>query len=301
MRLVTLLALALALPVLPSLAQDAAGGKILYSRKDGQRWALRVMNADGTGDRELPGPTSAVNLFPTWSPDGKRVAFMGGPSAQFREFQLYLMNADGSGLKVVNAASRIAGLPAWSPDGKRLAYVAGDEEPNVFLADAEGEGARRINPEGSGAVFPFWKGTDILGYTKITPDVRKSELVLQKLDGAPETVMAMDHITFSGANGLSPDGKRLVFAAVNPETRMGSLRVWEFDTKGETTLSEFEAPQGEEAAGFPTGCWSPDGKSMLISRKTDKGTGLFLISEDGKTEKRLTPEGADCYFPAWSK
>ena len=59
---------------------------------------------------------------PTWSPDGRRVAFRGGPDG---DSEIWVVNADGTGLAKltdtpnVDASDRFASQPAWSPDGRR--------------------------------------------------------------------------------------------------------------------------------------------------------------------------------------
>src|SRR5437762_3816393 len=70
-------------------------GKIVYARQDGERVLLHVMNADGTGDAVVPGQTATFNLLPAWSPDGKRIAFMGGGKQEGAH--VFLINADGTG------------------------------------------------------------------------------------------------------------------------------------------------------------------------------------------------------------
>ena len=60
--LVALMAM-LVLAPLAVRGEEVPGGKIVYSRKVGDRYLLHLMNADGKEDRELPGQTAAVNLF----------------------------------------------------------------------------------------------------------------------------------------------------------------------------------------------------------------------------------------------
>ena len=123
-------------------AADAPGGSIVYSRSDGGRFLLHVMNADGSGDRLLPGQTAQVNLFPSWSPDGKRIAFTTAPAVNAPTHGVALINADGTGLVDLPVPSMRAGLAAWSPDGKQLAFISGEEIPAVYVCGADGNGQR---------------------------------------------------------------------------------------------------------------------------------------------------------------
>jgi Tol biopolymer transport system component len=98
------------------------GTKIAYFDIDeGQGHTLRVMNADGTGDRMLL-DGQAVDCYypswiirPAWSPDGTHIAF----SCYEHEHGIRVVNADGSGLRTVipNGLN-----PYWSPDGSRIAF-----------------------------------------------------------------------------------------------------------------------------------------------------------------------------------
>ncbi len=82
---------------------------------------IYVMNADGSGERKLASSNAA---YPTWSPDGKEIAFSrerddGSGSS------LYVMDADGSGEPTM-LTSETPGArdtnPAWSPDGTKIAF-----------------------------------------------------------------------------------------------------------------------------------------------------------------------------------
>jgi Tol biopolymer transport system component len=107
----------------PPIAPD--GTRATYISSDGY---LEIMNIDGTGRRTLV--KQAIAGISSWSPDGKRIAFV---STIQGEYQLYVINADGSGLVNVNEANHPGysdALPVWSPDGLHLAFVSSPLSPD---------------------------------------------------------------------------------------------------------------------------------------------------------------------------
>jgi len=81
-------------------------------------WTIFVLNADGTGFRLLDTGTAGHDRAPTWSHDGKRLAY---EVDRGRSSTVYTINVDGTRRNVV---ARNAGWPAWSPDGSTIAYSA---------------------------------------------------------------------------------------------------------------------------------------------------------------------------------
>jgi TolB protein len=92
-------------------------------------------------------------MYPTWSPDGARLAFMswrGGPTA------VYTMNADGTDQRqVVRMSTGSAIDPRWSPDGASLLFVhvpeqaanesqAATQSRHIYVADAKTGAIRRL-------------------------------------------------------------------------------------------------------------------------------------------------------------
>ncbi len=61
----------------------------------------------------------ASDSFPAWSPDGRRIAF---ESDRDGNDEIYVMNADGSGVTRLTDNDAIDRSPAWSPDGRRIAF-----------------------------------------------------------------------------------------------------------------------------------------------------------------------------------
>jgi Tol biopolymer transport system component len=118
------------------------------------------MNADGSGHRNLT-RNRAQDYFPTWSPDGRKIAFIRTRnSSRFHghPFELWVMNADGSGQRrLTRDAWHIQGPPLlddhkhamrpprWSPDGRKLLFVSrSNSSPEVYVINADGSGQRRL-------------------------------------------------------------------------------------------------------------------------------------------------------------
>ena len=91
---------------------------------------IYVMNADGSGVRRLTfdggdpeQPTEPMHdsLNPAWSPDGTRVAF---DTTRDGNREVYVINANGSGLVNVSQHTASDYAPTWSPDGSQLTFTS---------------------------------------------------------------------------------------------------------------------------------------------------------------------------------
>jgi Tol biopolymer transport system component len=83
---------------------------------------IYVANADGTGSFTRLGAAAddtVSDWSPTWSPDGRLIAFVRGPgvvnAGDVRSDGLYVMNVDGSEARRVANPAGGAGRPAWKP------------------------------------------------------------------------------------------------------------------------------------------------------------------------------------------
>ena len=84
------------------------------------------------------------DLSPTWSPDGKQIAFLSDryDGAGIRSYMLdvFVMNADGTDMRRLTHTTGATGAPQWSPDGEWIAFV--DDSENVY-------NIYRMRPDGS--------------------------------------------------------------------------------------------------------------------------------------------------------
>jgi TolB protein len=141
--------------------RSGAGAKIAFERAFGPitndtaaAVAILTMNADGSGLKQLTQkkkPTSAEDHIPSWSPDGKRIAFQrynttaqpAGRSA------IYVMNADATHLRRLTPRSMDASNPRWSSDGTRIAFNDYAEDvpnksANVYTIRPDGTSLRKV-------------------------------------------------------------------------------------------------------------------------------------------------------------
>lgn len=105
-----------------------------------------VMNADGSNKHQVTNLGSG-SFAPFFTPDGKKIIFCTnyfdenkGDRKKQPNFDLVLVNVDGTGIERVTFNSTFDGFPMFSPDGRKLAFASNrnDAKPgdtNVFIAD----------------------------------------------------------------------------------------------------------------------------------------------------------------------
>ncbi len=119
-----------------------------------------VMNADGTGRRNLTGDSDLTDsFFPTWSPDGKKIVFHSRRRFPDRtRDDIFAITTDGKELEQLTEDGRSTS-PVYVLDGKKIAYVShrgGDS--NIYLMDTNGRNAVKLTktPPGIDNKDPSW-------------------------------------------------------------------------------------------------------------------------------------------------
>src|SRR6188508_387922 len=91
---------------------------------------------------------------PSWSPDGRRIAFY---SDRDGNAEIYVMNADGSGVRRLTNTKADEGYPSWSPDGRTITFDS-DRDGNfeIYAMDADGSNPRRLTNHPARDVSASW-------------------------------------------------------------------------------------------------------------------------------------------------
>jgi TolB protein len=192
-----------------------------------------VMNADGTGERELTHNAAARTIPPAWSPDGRRIAFASGRDGNF---EIYVINADGSRQRRLTRNTGRDDAPVWSPDGRRIAF---ESNWQVYVMNADGSGQRRLTRNAARNFAPAWSpdGQRIaferrVGRQKYSPcsgcgRASTFEVWVMNADGTEARMLARD-----GAQpSWSPDGAKLAFE------RQSDIYVMTADGSGQRNLT----------------------------------------------------------------
>ncbi len=96
--------------------------------------------------------STATNVRPAWSPDGKSIAFQ---SNRDGPYHIYVMNTDGSSLRQITSGDNDDRHPNWSPDGKTIAVDTGEEiRREIALIDVASKNRTQITKLGMTAQFP---------------------------------------------------------------------------------------------------------------------------------------------------
>jgi Tol biopolymer transport system component len=114
----------------PAWSPDGALIAFASTRDKGAGLDIWVMRPDGSGARRVT-QAPGIQEYPSWSPDGRQLAFhctLGRvlPSG-VGDFEICVVNLDGTGFQQLTDAPGVSQLPAWSPDGLRLAFESDRE------------------------------------------------------------------------------------------------------------------------------------------------------------------------------
>lgn len=194
-----------------------------------RRGGIFVMQPDGTGVRQLTHfqtlnfdyQEHGLNLpddHPAISPDGTKIAFTSN-RADPDNWDLYVMDINGSNVRRLTFSAGLDVEPAWSPDGTQLAWTsarAGDL--NIFVMNVDGTNVHQLTSTSLEDIEPAWSpdGTRI-AWTRVQ-GANEKDIFLMNADGSNQR-----QITFTPGQDhdpvFTPDGQFLLISSNRTGTR----------------------------------------------------------------------------------
>lgn len=226
------------------------GTKIAFMNNYDGDYEICLMNADGTGVRQLT-KNSATDTYPTWSPDGTKIAFA---SNRDGDFDIWVMNADGSQqTNITSDDPWVDDVPRWSPDGRWIA---------VTTDRYGGVSAELITPDGT----------------------------------TQATIGSVQYATWF--DSWSPDGKSLLVDS----NRGGDYDIYRYDISGtapvQWDLLQAKIVSDDNAVEGPA-IWSPDGKQIALSSNRDGDFEVYVMNADGGPQRQVTHNTIDDVVLDW--
>lgn len=190
------------------------GTRIAFdSDRDGER-GVYIADADGRNVRRVTGEGFAA--VPSWSPDGRALAFVRAEPDRPRVWNLWTLDLDsGESQRLTNHRYGQPWGGSWFPDGKRIAY---SHEDRLIVLDL---------PRGTRRVYPSPRKGHLVRTPAVSPDGRRvifqvyrdGAWLLDLTDGSMRKVLAdpsAEEYTWS------PDGGRVAYHS----RRSGEWGVW---------------------------------------------------------------------------
>jgi TolB protein len=195
------------IPLFPDVSPD--GRAIVFHD---QHSRIKVQTVDNS-DSLIVSPPGFLCAFPTWSPDGARIA-MQCSAAPLEQVDIYLVNRDGGAFGALVSSPEDDLTPTWSPDGARIAYASPrDGNLDLHVWDlSTGSDSNLTGTPGVDETFPEWSPDGRL----IAFHARSELLEPRSIDllelSTGEVRRLVDRLQDSYYPDWSPDTRHLVFA-----------------------------------------------------------------------------------------
>jgi Tol biopolymer transport system component/DNA-binding winged helix-turn-helix (wHTH) protein len=255
---------------------------------------LTAISIETGARRALTSPPrgSLADYYPTFSPDGRWLAFIRAGDAGT---DIYVLPINGGPTRRVTFDKDWKEQVVWTPDSRDIVFSAGAFSNRLWRVSLRGGAPVAITSGDQSASMPaIARNGDRLAYVLAANSVRLWRIELNDhgmgIAGTPKRLLASTRMQMDPH--YSPDGKQITFLS----DRSGSLQIWVSEAEGQnpTQVTSLEGDPGSPN-------WSPDGLEIAFDSSPDGNSNIWVIRSDGGAPRRITTHRAENDSPSWSR
>jgi Tol biopolymer transport system component len=277
----------------------STNGRIAFARApvNGLPNALWSMAPSGSDQQQLtPGGSGFGDVEPSYSPGGTTIAFARDQTddtdAMFGD--IFVMQADGTGIKRLTATSTGDSYPDWTPDGSRIVfYSLRTGNGDIYSMKLDGSDLRRLTTNAA-----------VDSYPSVSPNGKRIAFASDRSGGAFDIyTMNLDgsgvtRLTTAPGHDFepdwSPDGAKIVFSSATGSEGDYEILSMNANGSGQTNLTKDPSHRDFEPS------WSPDGSKIAFRSDSDQfETNIYVMASTGGTRTPVGATADDESGPDW--
>ncbi len=276
---------------------QTSNGKIFFVSIRNSDAEIYSINPDGSQETNLTNHSSGWDIHPSLSPDGKKILYSSRISSS-SDYDIYMMDADGSNKIKLTSSSMDDSDPVFSPDGTKIAYSAGylAGGRQIYVMNQNEPSSVNITNDYSHYYWDLsWTPGQKIAFHS-NRDNFTGEVYSMNPNGS-EIKKLTNTSSYDRSPSWSPDGAKIVFTS----GRDGDEEIYLMNSDGSNQTNLSRSPNTNDS----NPSWSPDGKKIIYS-SGNKGSQfstneLWIMNSDGSGKIKITNNNYNDSNPVWGK
>ena len=216
------------------------------------------------------------------------VAFGSTMQTSPNDFELFVMNTDGSNLRRLTFRDQDDRNPALSPDGMRVAWHSHRDGRNIHVMNLDGTNEQDLTLGGTAEYTRPWWSPDGQHIAYCSDTEGNSNIYIMDSDGSNKHQITFLPQFFNEHPTYSPDGSKIAFET----TRDVNWEVYVMNADGTNPMNLSNNPASDAEPRY-----SPDGKSIVFnSSRTGNGYDIYIMNADGTNQRIIYGSPARDWF-----